>query len=174
MVSLYVILTLMIMNMSIMLKLTKPLSIIILIIIQTTTYCLSMSLQLMSSWLPLILLIILIGGMSILFLYMTSVSPNFQISTHFNMKTTLMFIMMLSLCYIIIMYLIPTMSHKMETLPLMSNLFSTNMHLSIYNLFSQLNINIMIFMVMMSYMIKYYYMLIKNSMSHESGLFNKN
>nr|WVH38364.1 NADH dehydrogenase subunit 6 [Carausius morosus] len=92
----------MIMNMlmNITFMVTKhPLSMGVTIIMQTIIISVMMSMLYKSSWFAFILFLMYVGGMMVLFIYVTSLIPNMMFS--FNMKNSMMVFMSITLMMIL-------------------------------------------------------------------------
>nr|ATA58339.1 NADH dehydrogenase subunit 6 [Bolivaritettix yuanbaoshanensis] len=90
------------MMMNIMFMNTKqPMNMIIIILIQTAITTFLMSIMMKSSWFNYILMIIFIGGMMVLFTYITSIAPNEKNYNKINiMSSTIIITLMMTLPYI--------------------------------------------------------------------------
>nr|YP_009740690.1 NADH dehydrogenase subunit 6 [Ergatettix dorsifera]QID03652.1 NADH dehydrogenase subunit 6 [Ergatettix dorsifera] len=69
----------------------QPMKMVIIILMQTMMTTFMMSMKTKSSWFSYMLMIIFIGGMMVLFIYITSITPNEQMKSNitFIMVTTL-------------------------------------------------------------------------------------
>nr|UGS80292.1 NADH dehydrogenase subunit 6 [Prolachesilla sp. GRAspLA] len=93
------IMMILIMMLTILFFLSKnPLSMGLILILQTISLSLMMELMQKSFWFLYILILIFIGGMLIMFIYMTSIFPNEKF--FFNQKYLFMMIMMISIIMI--------------------------------------------------------------------------
>nr|APX39375.1 NADH dehydrogenase subunit 6 [Longitarsus atricillus] len=96
------ILTLMIINTMLMLMFKHPLSCGVILLIQTILTALFTGMMSLNFWYSYILFLIMIGGMLILFIYMTSIASNEKFN--FNKKYIylyMLFLMILSLMFVI-------------------------------------------------------------------------
>nr|AVN67843.1 NADH dehydrogenase subunit 6 [Ergaula capucina] len=92
-------------NMSIMIsinfmQMSHPLAIGLILLIQTITLCLISGLMSQTFWFPYILFLIFLGGMLILFIYVTSLASNEM----FNLSTK---IITMNLIMMILLYMLP-------------------------------------------------------------------
>nr|QID48515.1 NADH dehydrogenase subunit 6 [Bolivaritettix sikkinensis] len=79
----------------------QPMNMIIIILIQTVITTFLMSITMKSSWFNYILMIIFIGGMMVLFTYITSIAPNEKNYNKINlMSSTIMILLFMTLPYI--------------------------------------------------------------------------
>nr|YP_009351752.1 NADH dehydrogenase subunit 6 [Noditermes cristifrons]AQP30543.1 NADH dehydrogenase subunit 6 [Noditermes cristifrons] len=89
-------------------QMKHPLAMGLMLLIQTTTVCLISGTMYSSFWFSYILFMIMIGGMLVLFMYMTSLASNEMFSPSNKMLMTML--MMLPL----LMYLMPTTTNNKE------------------------------------------------------------
>nr|ALO76849.1 NADH deshydrogenase subunit 6 [Adoretus sp. ADO01] len=125
--------------------LSHPLSMGLMLLIQTITISLTMGFFNMNFWYSYILFLIMIGGMLVLFIYMTSVASNEKFS--YSIKITFMIIMLMMTMMFIIMMMDPYFSNMnniyMEIPELMKNY---NMS---FNKYLNYPMNIIMFMMIM-------------------------
>nr|AIY61890.1 NADH dehydrogenase subunit 6 [Acanthotermes acanthothorax] len=101
------------MSMSVLTSMTftqmkHPLAMGMLLLMQTTTMCLISGMMYKSFWFSYILFMIMVGGMLVLFMYMTSLASNEMFSP--SNKTIMMTLMLLPM----IAYLMPTTTNNKE------------------------------------------------------------
>nr|QYK91729.1 NADH dehydrogenase subunit 6 [Lymantria sinica] len=87
---------------SFMLFLNNPLSMGLMILIQTILICLITGMMIKTYWFSYILFLILLGGLLVMFIYVSSIASNELFLTSFNMKFYF-YIMMLSLMLMLLM-----------------------------------------------------------------------
>nr|AXS65668.1 NADH dehydrogenase subunit 6 [Cucujoidea sp. 41 KM-2017] len=133
---------------SIFLFLNHPLSFGGILFLQTLLTSFSMGLMMYNFWYSYILFLIMVGGMLILFLYMTSIASNEKFQ--FSMKILLMFISMLTMMLILTYYYknhIPFYNFMMDSLN------QNNFHYLELNINKYLNYpNNMIFILTIMYL----------------------
>nr|YP_010837561.1 NADH dehydrogenase subunit 6 [Pycnarmon cribrata]WGC93526.1 NADH dehydrogenase subunit 6 [Pycnarmon cribrata] len=85
-----------------MLFLNHPLSMGLMILIQTILTCLISSIMLSTYWFSYILFLVFLGGLLVLFIYVTSIASNeiFKISFKMKMFFLLMLLMMMMISYL--------------------------------------------------------------------------
>nr|QTZ19004.1 NADH dehydrogenase subunit 6 [Manota sp. WQY001] len=120
-------------------QMMHPLSMGLILLIQTFIICLMMGLMMKTFWFSYILFLIFLGGMLILFMYVTSLTSNEM----FSMSKNLIFIFMLIFMYLLIIlyikdYMNTSMINNNETINMknLSNLiYNTNYNnlIKLYN-----------------------------------------
>nr|QYH50545.1 NADH dehydrogenase subunit 6 [Papilio nephelus chaonulus]WHL46750.1 NADH dehydrogenase subunit 6 [Papilio nephelus] len=80
-----------------MLFLNHPLSMGLMILIQTLIICLLSGLLINSYWFSYILFLVFLGGLLVLFIYVSSVASNELFNMNFFLKNTMFFLFLLSL-----------------------------------------------------------------------------
>nr|YP_010287595.1 NADH dehydrogenase subunit 6 [Syllepte taiwanalis]UKT61926.1 NADH dehydrogenase subunit 6 [Syllepte taiwanalis]WEV93875.1 NADH dehydrogenase subunit 6 [Syllepte taiwanalis] len=80
-----------------MLFLYHPLSMGLMILIQTMLICLISSIMLPSYWFSYILFLTFLGGLLVLFIYVTSIASNEMFKISFNMKMTFFFMILMTM-----------------------------------------------------------------------------
>nr|QJF72857.1 NADH dehydrogenase subunit 6 [Nephus includens] len=90
-----------------MLFMNHPLSMGFLILIQTIMICMLMGLMSVNFWYSYILILIMIGGLLILFIYMTSIASNEKFKFNY-----MIFFSTLMILFLMIMYLILIKNYK--------------------------------------------------------------
>nr|YP_010373103.1 NADH dehydrogenase subunit 6 [Teredorus bashanensis]UPH84314.1 NADH dehydrogenase subunit 6 [Teredorus bashanensis] len=91
-----IMITSMMMN-SIFMHTKQPMNMIIITLMQTTMMMYMMSMKSLSSWFNYLLMIIFVGGMMVLFIYITSVAPNEKTKISKKMIPTFMMMTMITL-----------------------------------------------------------------------------
>nr|AYQ18980.1 NADH dehydrogenase subunit 6 [Scymninae sp. 4 ACP-2013] len=119
----------MIMTSMSILFMNHPLSMGFLILMHTILTCLNMGSFSMNFWYSYILILIMIGGLLVLFIYMTSIASNEKF------KINIMMLIFLMLIFMIIIYLMMKMNPKMMEL-LMKNNFTFKMNNEQYFFYS--------------------------------------
>nr|YP_010309818.1 NADH dehydrogenase subunit 6 [Oenas fusicornis]UMR54935.1 NADH dehydrogenase subunit 6 [Oenas fusicornis] len=110
----------------IFITLSHPLSLGIVLLIQTTIISLISGKFCINFWFSYILFLIMIGGMLILFIYMTSIASNEKFKINF--KTMTLFIMLISSTTILLMIkLLPDLSIKNNMLSFYNNQLEISM-----------------------------------------------
>nr|QJF72870.1 NADH dehydrogenase subunit 6 [Nephus reunioni] len=94
-------LTIMILTSILILFMNHPLSMGFLILIQTIMICLLMGSISMNFWYSYILILIMIGGLLILFIYMTSIASNEKFKFNFMILMLMMLLMMILILLIL-------------------------------------------------------------------------
>nr|QUQ05615.1 NADH dehydrogenase subunit 6 [Cheilomenes sexmaculata]QXM14778.1 NADH dehydrogenase subunit 6 [Cheilomenes sexmaculata] len=133
-----------------MLFLTHPLSMGLNLLIHTLIICMIMGLQNLNFWFSYILILIMIGGMLVLFMYMTSVASNEK----FKFNKLLMIILMLMILIAIINLLMNNgymINNKLSNEMINYNYF--NFNLNKFITFPNSNIFIMIMFYLLITMI---------------------
>nr|QHD19762.1 NADH dehydrogenase subunit 6 [Chilocorus bipustulatus] len=87
---------------SMLIFMKHPLSLGITILIQTFLICLNMGFMSMNFWFSYILILVMIGGLLILFIYMTSIASNEKF--YFNLKLIIFSLLMIILLTMFIKY----------------------------------------------------------------------
>nr|YP_010535121.1 NADH dehydrogenase subunit 6 [Papilio macilentus]UYA97088.1 NADH dehydrogenase subunit 6 [Papilio macilentus] len=80
-----------------MLFLNHPLSMGLMILIQTLIICLLSGMLINSYWFSYILFLVFLGGLLVLFIYVSSVASNELFNTNFFLKNTMFFLLSMSL-----------------------------------------------------------------------------
>nr|YP_009327188.1 NADH dehydrogenase subunit 6 [Orthetrum testaceum]ANX10012.1 NADH dehydrogenase subunit 6 [Orthetrum testaceum] len=124
--------TLMIINSLMFSSMMHPMNMGITLLLQTIMMAILMGLMSYSSWFSYILFLVFLGGMLVLFIYMTSIASNemFQKSKYFSSLFMVAFIMML----LLIMLMDPFMYTMSMTNMMINNMDSPSMIMSpLYN-----------------------------------------
>nr|BAD32652.1 NADH dehydrogenase subunit 6 [Orthetrum melania] len=124
--------TLMIINSLMFSSMMHPMNMGITLLLQTIMMAILMGLMSYSSWFSYILFLVFLGGMLVLFIYMTSIASNemFKKTSYFMVMSAMLFIMML----LFIMLMDPFMYTMSTTSMLTNNMDSSNMIMSpLYN-----------------------------------------
>nr|YP_009271743.1 NADH dehydrogenase subunit 6 [Osmoderma opicum]ANY28001.1 NADH dehydrogenase subunit 6 [Osmoderma caeleste] len=127
----------------ILMFLTHPLSMGLILMIQTIIVTLSMGLFNLNFWYSYILFLVMIGGMLVLFIYMTSVASNEKFSFSLKSKMTLM------LLFILIIMTIPLLDSYMINI---NNIYEDSINNSVHPLTSLnkfLNYPMMMILILM-------------------------
>nr|UHA56196.1 NADH dehydrogenase subunit 6 [Odontodes seranensis] len=85
----------------IMLFINNPISMGFFILIQTMLTCLLSGLLIKTYWFSYILFLTFLGGLLVLFIYVSSIASNELFKTSFNLKYTLIFMMMMMFMFMI-------------------------------------------------------------------------
>nr|AWB99548.1 NADH dehydrogenase subunit 6 [Anopheles eiseni geometricus] len=114
----------------IFMQMKHPLSMGLMLLTQTFLTCLLTGIYVKTFWFSYVLFLIFLGGMLILFIYVTSLSSNemFSMSLNLTMISLLMFLMMIFIFFIIDKSLIDQFISNMETenFSLNNNLINEN------------------------------------------------
>nr|WFS78635.1 NADH dehydrogenase subunit 6 [Phyllozelus siccus siccus] len=107
---------------------THPLAMTIIIIFQTLAMCIMMSLMTSNSWISYILFLVFLGGMLVLFLYITSLASNelFSNNTNFNTSTLLFLITLMG--FLLFFFNMDLMTWHMLTSNIDNHPLTTDMH----------------------------------------------
>nr|YP_009526741.1 NADH dehydrogenase subunit 6 [Ornebius kanetataki]AXY63960.1 NADH dehydrogenase subunit 6 [Ornebius kanetataki] len=128
-----------------------PLSSTMLIVMQTLFMCLLIGKFSFNMWFSYILFLIFLGGMLVLFIYMTSLTPNILFSSQkINILFTLLMVIILMFSIMFINQLNISSTAMSDNFPLMNlsfNLFEQT-HLSLNNLFSYFNYKLTWFLML--------------------------
>nr|UDY72227.1 NADH dehydrogenase subunit 6 [Attacus atlas formosanus] len=87
-----------------MYMLNHPLAMGLMILIQTLLTCLISGMLIKTYWFSYILFLTFLGGLLVLFIYMTSIASNELFSFNFNLKMFTMFIIFLLILFIILFW----------------------------------------------------------------------
>nr|AMW67849.1 NADH dehydrogenase subunit 6 [Dilar sp. YW-2016] len=115
-----------------------PLSMGLTLIIQTILTCLTISLSISSSWFSYIMFLVMIGGMLVLFIYMTSMASNEMFYMSINKSYLFIMLTILTLMStMVIMNMTNLLFHNLELTSIMEFYYktqdSTPMILKLYN-----------------------------------------
>nr|QNE85887.1 NADH dehydrogenase subunit 6 [Ophiogomphus cecilia] len=130
-------------------KMNHPMNMGILLLIQTLMTCMLTGLMSHTPWFSYILFLVFLGGMLVLFIYMTSIASNeiFQKSNYLIMiitSTIIMFIMFILMLMDPMMISVNNTSEAMN----MNYMFKNHESLMLSNLYNMPNAMITLFMVM--------------------------
>nr|YP_010703200.1 NADH dehydrogenase subunit 6 [Chlorogomphus shanicus]WCO11402.1 NADH dehydrogenase subunit 6 [Chlorogomphus shanicus] len=136
------------MNSMIFLKMTHPMSMGISLLMQTILMCMVTGYMSQTAWFSYILFLVFVGGMLVLFIYMTSIASNeiFQKNNYLLMLTVTMIV----LSFItLIMFSDPILasSHNTNEIMPMMEMFKSNEKLMMMGLYNNPNATITAFMV---------------------------
>nr|YP_010700963.1 NADH dehydrogenase subunit 6 [Anopheles crawfordi]WCI21178.1 NADH dehydrogenase subunit 6 [Anopheles crawfordi] len=114
----------------IFMQMKHPLSMGLMLLIQTFLTCLLTGIYVKTFWFSYVLFLIFLGGMLILFIYVTSLSSNEMFSMSFSLTITSFIIFMLMMTIFFIMDKSLTeqfiMNMEMEKISMMNNLINEN------------------------------------------------
>nr|YP_010148405.1 NADH dehydrogenase subunit 6 [Anopheles anthropophagus]QQV69244.1 NADH dehydrogenase subunit 6 [Anopheles anthropophagus] len=114
----------------IFMQMKHPLSMGLMLLIQTFLTCLLTGIYVKTFWFSYVLFLIFLGGMLILFIYVTSLSSNEMFSMSFSLTTISLIIFMFMLTIFFIMDKSLTeqfiMNMEMEKISMMNNLINEN------------------------------------------------
>nr|YP_010725889.1 NADH dehydrogenase subunit 6 [Nihonogomphus lieftincki]WDY83491.1 NADH dehydrogenase subunit 6 [Nihonogomphus lieftincki] len=130
-------------------KMNHPMNMGILLLIQTLMTCMLTGLMSQTPWFSYILFLVFLGGMLVLFIYMTSIASNeiFQKSNYLLIiigSTVIMFIMFILMLIDPMMISINNTAEAMN----MTFMFKNNESMMLSNLYNMPNAMITLFMVM--------------------------
>nr|YP_009268478.1 NADH dehydrogenase subunit 6 [Biston thibetaria]AID67373.1 NADH dehydrogenase subunit 6 [Biston thibetaria]AIE11781.1 NADH dehydrogenase subunit 6 [Biston thibetaria]ANW36824.1 NADH dehydrogenase subunit 6 [Biston thibetaria] len=122
-----------------MIFLNHPLSIGLLILIQTLMMCLLSGMLIKTYWFSYILFLTFLGGLLVLFIYVSSIASNELFKLNINMKTLM--IMLFTMIMMMQMYMY--MYENLNWMNLSNNISNTNnmMNLSFFNNENKINLN---------------------------------
>nr|YP_010439640.1 NADH dehydrogenase subunit 6 [Pida apicalis]UTC33529.1 NADH dehydrogenase subunit 6 [Pida apicalis] len=132
-------LSIMIMMISLfMIFLNNPLSMGLMILIQTMLICLLTGMFIKTYWFSYILFLVFIGGLLVMFIYVSSIASNELFKPHFNMKV--IFILLIMYLFILIS-IIMNKNLTWMNFTFNSDMNSMNMNYLIMNNFNKINLN---------------------------------
>nr|YP_007316867.1 NADH dehydrogenase subunit 6 [Biston panterinaria]AFQ99230.1 NADH dehydrogenase subunit 6 [Biston panterinaria]ANW36759.1 NADH dehydrogenase subunit 6 [Biston panterinaria]ANW36772.1 NADH dehydrogenase subunit 6 [Biston panterinaria]ANW36811.1 NADH dehydrogenase subunit 6 [Biston panterinaria] len=122
-----------------MIFLNHPLSIGLLILVQTLMMCLLSGMLIKTYWFSYILFLTFLGGLLVLFIYVSSIASNELFKLNINMKTLM--IMLFTMIMMMQMYMY--MYENLNWMNLSNNISNTNnmMNLSFFNNENKINLN---------------------------------
>nr|UFP05419.1 NADH dehydrogenase subunit 6 [Sucra jujuba] len=131
--------TIMIILSIMMIFLYHPLSIGLMILFQTLLMCLLSSMLIKTYWFSYILFLTFLGGLLVLFIYVSSIASNEMFNLSFNMKL----MMMTSLMLIIMMQIYSYNFENLNWMNLSNNISENNnmMNISFFNNENKINLN---------------------------------
>nr|ANJ70334.1 NADH dehydrogenase subunit 6 [Atrecus affinis] len=127
---------------SLFIFMNHPLSMGLILLIQVLNVALITGLLSMNFWFSYILFLIMVGGMLVLFIYMTSIASNEK----FNYSNKMMIMMMIIMIFMIMMKIFDNMFINMMNLNI-ENLLNKNIQENIFNKFFNYPSNILLFMM---------------------------
>nr|YP_009316758.1 NADH dehydrogenase subunit 6 [Anax imperator]AOW43649.1 NADH dehydrogenase subunit 6 [Anax imperator] len=130
-------------------KMNHPMNMGILLLIQTLLMCLITGCMGYTAWFSYILFLVFLGGMLVLFIYMTSIASNeiFHKSNYILMFISMSVIMFIALCIIIFADPIMISFNNTSEITSMINMFNTTEKNIMSSLYNYPNALITIFMV---------------------------
>uniref|UniRef100_UPI00315C857E NADH dehydrogenase subunit 6 n=1 Tax=Macromia manchurica TaxID=1389456 RepID=UPI00315C857E len=142
------ILTFMIINTITFSMMNHPMNMGLLLLIQTLFSCLMIGLTLQTTWFSYILFLVFLGGMLVLFIYMTSVASNEMFKSQ-NLKL-MVFMMVVLMVFMLIMMMDPLTisSNSNQDISMMPFLDQDQTEQSLSMIYSYPNSLITVFMVM--------------------------
>nr|QYK19311.1 NADH dehydrogenase subunit 6 [Macromia manchurica] len=142
------ILTFMIINTITFSMMNHPMNMGLLLLIQTLFSCLMIGLTLQTTWFSYILFLVFLGGMLVLFIYMTSVASNEMFKSQ-NLKL-MVFMMVVLMIFMLIMMMDPLTisSNSNQDISMMPFLDQDQTEQSLSMIYSYPNSLITVFMVM--------------------------
>nr|AID67386.1 NADH dehydrogenase subunit 6 [Biston panterinaria] len=122
-----------------MIFLNHPLSIGLLILIQTLMMCLLSGMLIKTYWFSYILFLTFLGGLLVLFIYMSSIASNELFKLNINMKTLMIMLFTMITMMQVYMY----MYENLNWMNLSNNISDNNnmMNLSFFNNENKINLN---------------------------------
>nr|QDA21659.1 NADH dehydrogenase subunit 6 [Trigomphus carus] len=154
-------------------KMNHPMNMGILLLIQTLMTCLLTGIMSITSWFSYILFLVFLGGMLVLFIYMTSIASNemFQKSNYQLMIMTSLIVIMIGM---MVLFMDPMMTsfNNLSEVKSMMNILNNYEENMLANLYSMPNAMITIFMVM--YLFLTLIVIVYITKSHQGPLRPKN
>nr|YP_009453526.1 NADH dehydrogenase subunit 6 [Ectropis obliqua]ARR28326.1 NADH dehydrogenase subunit 6 [Ectropis obliqua] len=131
--------TLMMMLSIIMMFLNHPLSIGLMILMQTFLMCLLSGMLIKTYWFSYILFLTFLGGLLVLFIYVSSVASNEM----FNLSNNIKMMMVISIVFIMLMQIYSFMFENLNWMNLSNNINDNDnlMNLSFFNNENKINLN---------------------------------
>nr|YP_010725902.1 NADH dehydrogenase subunit 6 [Davidius fruhstorferi]WDY83504.1 NADH dehydrogenase subunit 6 [Davidius fruhstorferi] len=136
-------------NSMLFIKMLHPMMMGITLLIQTLMTCLLIGFMSQTTWFSYILFLVFIGGMLVLFIYMTSIASNeiFQ-KSNYPMMIIMNTFMLMMLVVILFMDIIPTsLNNTAESMEYM-DMYKNHESLMLLNLYNSPNAILTIFMVL--------------------------